>query len=209
MSGSAVDGSGDESLLGLGFEIVRRGYDPERVRAFVAETDAELRRLAGLNRDLVGRIGQLESELGVASRALDEARRAAMATSVAVASTPLAQPSTGAAPTHGEWNAAAADMVRGARAEAETILAAARSQAMVTLERADAEAQVVRARAADDARALRSGVEDQVVHERLAEVQRQRDAIAASLMSLQAALASAVSSMQPSVMPPPTRTLRA
>ncbi|MEX0846166.1 MAG: hypothetical protein WD023_00170, partial [Ilumatobacteraceae bacterium] len=102
-----------------------------------------------------------------------------------------------------DWNQVADDLVRGARAESDATVAAARRDASAIIDRANAEAMAVLDRANAEAMALRRGAHDasslagSTARTELAQVERQRTAIAASLTALQQALAHAVDSMGP------------
>ena len=59
------------------FPLVRRGYDQSAVQAYVAASSVELRHLAGSNRELLHRIGDLETRLAAAEAAAHAAAQAA------------------------------------------------------------------------------------------------------------------------------------
>jgi cell division septum initiation protein DivIVA len=62
MSGGAVEGRVDETVLGIvDFPVVRRGYPPHQVAAFVSAAHTEIRRLIAQNRELEKRIAELEA----------------------------------------------------------------------------------------------------------------------------------------------------
>jgi cell division septum initiation protein DivIVA len=220
----------DETVLGIvDFPTVRRGYAPDSVRTFVSAAHAELRRLTDDNARLHLRIDRLQREAEVAARALDEARRSAELVAPMPSMPPPVLPVLPAlpppqAPDHRpahapvtDWNQVADDLVRGARAESEAIVAAARRDATSFVERADAEAAAILDRANVEAMAVRREAADaaaaagSTARVELEQVERQRAAIAASLTALQQALVHAVAQMgaRPSrtmSMTPPTLT---
>lgn len=209
-------------MLGIvDFPTVRRGYAPDSVRAFVSAAHAELRRLSDDNARLHLRIDRLYQEAEVAAQALDEAKRSAPSAPVAP---PTLPPPVAPAPDHrradhaartpaSDWNQVADDLVRGALAESEAIVAAARRDAASIVDRADAEALAVLDRANAEALAVRreaydaSAAAGSTARAELEQVERQRAAIAASLTALQQALAHAVEQMgrRPSGTVPPAR----
>lgn len=218
----------DETVLGIvDFPTVRRGYAPDSVRAFVSAAHAELRRLTDENVRLHMRIDRLQQEVEIAAQALDEAKRSAPSSAAPAprpVASPVLPPPVAPAPDHrradhvartpvSDWNQVADDLVRGALAESEAIVAAARRDAASIVDRADAEALAVLDRANAEALALRreaydaSAAAGSTARAELEQVERQRAAIAASLTALQQALAHAVEQMgrRPSGGVPPTR----
>lgn len=216
----------DETVLGIvDFPTVRRGYAPDSVRAFVSAAHAELRRLTDENARLHLRIDRLQQEVEIAAQALDEAKRSAPSSAAPAPVAPsVLPPPVAPAPDHrradhvartpvSDWNQVADDLVRGALAESEAIVAAARRDAASIVDRADAEALAVLDRANAEALALRreaydaSAAAGSTARAELEQVERQRAAIAASLTALQQALAHAVEQMgrRPSGGVPPTR----
>jgi cell division septum initiation protein DivIVA len=225
MSGGPGGVPVDETVLGIvDFPTVRRGYAPDSVRAFVSAAHAELRRLTDDNARLHLRIDRLYQEAEVAAQALDEAKRSAPSAPVAPVASPALPPPVAPAPDHrradlaartpaSDWNQVADDLVRGALAESEAIVAAARRDAASIVDRADAEALAVLDRANAEALAVRreaydaSAAAGSTARAELEQVERQRAAIAASLTALQQALAHAVEQMgrRPSGAVPPAR----
>lgn len=147
------------------FPVARRGYEPGAVQAYVAASSVELRHLAGANRALMQRIGDLETRLAAAEAAADAAAAAVarMAASPAPPAPPApladqaSEPSHDAeAPSGGRLPLFAVNrsmvatggrpdqVLTAARAEAEQIVAAARAKAGEITRRAEANVEARR-----------------------------------------------------------------
>jgi cell division septum initiation protein DivIVA len=139
------------------FPVARRGYEPGAVQAYVAASSVELRHLAGANRALMQRIGDLETRLAAAEAAADAAAAAVarMAASSAPPAPPppltdrVVEPPTeieshgGRLPLFAVNRSMVAtggrpdQVLTAARAEAEQIVAAARARAAEITRRAE------------------------------------------------------------------------
>lgn len=145
------------------FPVARRGYEPGAVQAYVAASSVELRHLAGANRALMQRIGDLETRLAAAEAAAD----AAAAAVARMAATPPPPAPPGAERTVEQAPEADASsggrlplfavnrsmvatggrpdqVLTAARAEAEQIVAAARAKAAEITRRAESNVEARR-----------------------------------------------------------------
>lgn len=141
------------------FPVARRGYEPGAVQAYVAASSVELRHLAGANRALMQRIGDLETRLAAAEAAADAA--AAAVARMAASPAPPAPPAPAAHLAHQAHQAHVADPAPEASTDAETphgrlplfavnrsmVATGGRPDQVLTAARAEAEQIVAAARA--------------------------------------------------------------
>jgi cell division septum initiation protein DivIVA len=121
----------DESVPGIGFSIVRRGYDPARVDDYIAMTQAEMARLSDESRELHATIAHLERRLAASSR---------------TAVNPL-----------DAWGMNVDKLIDGARADIDQIRSAAVAEAQRLVEAAQVEADNIVAAANDRAAKIDEG----------------------------------------------------
>jgi len=148
------------------FPVARRGYEPGAVQAYVAASSVELRHLAGANRALMQRIGDLETRLAAAEAAADAAAAAVarMAASPAPPAPPASPSVADRSPDapHDEVSSGGRlplfavnrsmvatggrpdQVLTAARAEAEQIVAAARAKAAEITRRAESNVEARR-----------------------------------------------------------------
>jgi cell division septum initiation protein DivIVA len=121
----------DESVPGIGFPLVRRGYDPGRVDDYVTMTQAEMARLTDESRELHATIAHLERRLAASSR---------------TATNPL-----------DAWGMNVDKLIDGARADIDQIRNAASAEAQRLTEAAQVEAEHIVGAANDRAEKIDQG----------------------------------------------------